>query len=81
MRIGMFTWESLYSMRVGGISPHVSELSEALAAEGHEIHLFTLAQKPIYQRKTILCIQKLDFKLSRIVYGYQFFRVHPPHNE
>jgi glycosyltransferase involved in cell wall biosynthesis len=26
---------------VGGISPHVSELSEALAAEGHEVHLFT----------------------------------------
>ena len=40
-RIGMFSWESLYSIRVGGISPHVSELSEALAAEGHEVHLFT----------------------------------------
>ena len=41
IRIGMFSWESLYSIRVGGISPHVSELSEALAAEGHEVHLFT----------------------------------------
>ena len=41
IRIGMFSWESLYSIRVGGIAPHVSELSEALAAEGHEIHLFT----------------------------------------
>jgi len=41
IRIGMFSWESLYFMRVGGISPHVSELSEALAAEGHEVHLFT----------------------------------------
>lgn len=41
LRIGMFTWESLYSIRVGGISPHVSELSDALAAEGHEVHLFT----------------------------------------
>ncbi len=40
-RIGMFSWESLYSIRIGGISPHVSELSEALAAEGHEVHLFT----------------------------------------
>jgi len=39
------------------------------------------AQKPIYQRKNILCIQKLDFKLSKVVYGYQFFRVHPPRNE
>ncbi|WP_292390422.1 glycogen/starch synthase, partial [Methanosarcina sp. UBA5] len=41
IRIGMFSWESLYSIRVGGISPHVSELSDALAAEGHEVHLFT----------------------------------------
>jgi glycosyltransferase involved in cell wall biosynthesis len=41
IRIGMFSWESLYSIRVGGISPHVSELSEALAAEGNEVHLFT----------------------------------------
>lgn len=41
IRIGMFSWESLYSIRVGGISPHVSELSEALADKGHEVHLFT----------------------------------------
>ncbi len=40
-RIGMFSWESLYSIRVGGISPHVSELSESLAIAGHEVHLFT----------------------------------------
>ena len=40
-RVGVFSWESLYSIRIGGISPHVSELSEALAAEGHEVHLFT----------------------------------------
>ena len=25
----------------GGIAPHVSELSEALAAKGHEVHIFT----------------------------------------
>lgn len=41
LRIGMFAWESLYSIRVGGISPHVSELSEALATKGQEVHLFT----------------------------------------
>jgi hypothetical protein len=33
IRIGIFSWESLYSIRVGGISPHVSELSEVLAAD------------------------------------------------
>ncbi|MCL7410853.1 MAG: glycosyltransferase family 4 protein [Methanosarcinaceae archaeon] len=41
LRIGMFAWESLYSIKVGGIAPHVSELSEALAAKGHEVHIFT----------------------------------------
>jgi glycosyltransferase involved in cell wall biosynthesis len=37
----MFSWESLYSIKVGGIAPHVSELSEALAKKGHEVHVFT----------------------------------------
>lgn len=41
MRIGMFSWESLYSVKVGGIAPHVSELSEALARRGHEVHVLT----------------------------------------
>jgi len=41
MRIGMFSWESLYSIKVGGVAPHVSELSEALAKRGHEVHVFT----------------------------------------
>ncbi|AAM05735.1 LPS biosynthesis related protein [Methanosarcina acetivorans C2A] len=41
IQIGMFSWESLHSIRIGGISPHVSELSEALAAKGHRVHLFT----------------------------------------
>lgn len=41
MRIGMLSWESLYSIKVGGISPHVSQLSEALASIGHEVHVFT----------------------------------------
>ncbi|HII02744.1 TPA: glycosyltransferase family 4 protein [Methanosarcinaceae archaeon] len=45
LRIGMFTWESLYSIRVGGIAPHVSELSEAIAEAGHEVHLFTRARE------------------------------------
>ncbi len=41
MRIGMLSWESMYSIRVGGVAPHVSELSEALAKRGHEVHIFT----------------------------------------
>lgn len=41
MRIGMLSWESLYSIKVGGVAPHVSELSEALSSIGHEVHVFT----------------------------------------
>ncbi len=37
----MFAWESLYSIKVGGMAPHVSELAEALAKRGHEVHVFT----------------------------------------
>jgi len=43
IRIAVFSWESLYSIRVGGVSCHVSELSNALASKGHEVHLFTRA--------------------------------------
>jgi len=41
MRIAMLSWESLYSISIGGVAAHVSELAEALAALGHELHVFT----------------------------------------
>nr|QNT35668.1 D-inositol-3-phosphate glycosyltransferase [uncultured Methanosarcinales archaeon] len=37
----MFSWESLHSVTVGGVSPHVTELAETLSAIGHEVHIFT----------------------------------------
>lgn len=40
LRIGIFAWESLHSVRVGGIAPHVTDLSEILAEE-NEVHIFT----------------------------------------
>jgi glycogen synthase len=43
LRIGMFAWESLHAVKVGGLAPHVTGLSEALAARGHEVHVFTRA--------------------------------------
>ncbi len=41
LRIAMFSWESLYSVKVGGLAPHITELSEALALIGHQVHIFT----------------------------------------
>ena len=33
LRIGMFAWASTYSDMVGGIAPHVTNLSEILAGK------------------------------------------------
>jgi len=41
MRIGLFSWEALHSIPVGGISVHVTELAAALQRRGHEVHVFT----------------------------------------
>src|SRR3990172_10615051 len=41
MKIAMLSWESLPSIRVGGIAPHVTELAAALHNRGHEVHVYT----------------------------------------
>jgi glycosyltransferase involved in cell wall biosynthesis len=41
MKIAMLSWETLHSIAVGGVAPHVTELSAALAARGHDVHIFT----------------------------------------
>ncbi len=41
MRIAILSWESLHSIAVGGVAAHTSELAEALAARGHQMHFFT----------------------------------------
>ena len=41
MRIALLSWESLHSIAVGGVAPHVTELAAALARIGNEVHLFT----------------------------------------
>ncbi len=41
MRIAMLSWESLYSIAVGGVAVVVTELAAALERKGHEVHVFT----------------------------------------
>ncbi len=41
MRIAILSWESLHSVAVGGIAPHVTELATALVKKGHHVHVFT----------------------------------------
>ena len=41
MRVGIFSWESLHSIRIGGLGVHATELAAGLERRGHEIHVFT----------------------------------------
>jgi glycosyltransferase involved in cell wall biosynthesis len=41
LKIAMFSWESLHSIKVGGLASVVSELSEAIVTQGHDVHIFT----------------------------------------
>jgi glycosyltransferase involved in cell wall biosynthesis len=41
MRIALFSWETLHSIAVGGVSVHVTELAAALQRRQHEVHVFT----------------------------------------
>jgi len=41
MHIAMLSWESMHSVALGGLAPHVTELSAGLSRLGHDIHVFT----------------------------------------
>jgi glycosyltransferase involved in cell wall biosynthesis len=41
LKIAMFSWESLHSIKVGGLASVVSELSDAIVKQGHDVHIFT----------------------------------------
>jgi glycosyltransferase involved in cell wall biosynthesis len=43
MRIALLSWESMHSIAVGGVAPHITELAAALDRIGHEVHVFTRA--------------------------------------
>lgn len=52
MRIALFSWESLHSIAVGGVSVHVTELAAALERRGNEVRVFTRPGhgQPTYER-------------------------------
>lgn len=41
LKIGMLSWESMHSIRVGGLAQAVTGMSEGLVKNGHEVHVFT----------------------------------------
>jgi len=41
MRVGVFSWESLHSINVGGLGVHTTELAAGLERRGNDVHVFT----------------------------------------
>jgi len=41
LRIALLTWESLHTIAVGGVAPHVTELAAGLERRGHEVHVYS----------------------------------------
>jgi len=41
VRVALFSWETLHSIAVGGVSVHVTELAAALQRRNHDVHVFT----------------------------------------
>ena len=41
--IAICAWESLHTIAVGGVAPHVTEIAAGLARRGNEVHLFVRA--------------------------------------
>jgi glycosyltransferase involved in cell wall biosynthesis len=66
VRIALFAWDSLDSIFVGGAGVHVSELARALAALGHEVHLFTrpAAGRESYERVDGIFLHRCGFDLE-----------------
>ena len=65
-RIAMFAWESLHTIAVGGVAPHVTELAAGLERRGHEVHVYVRAgegQAP-YERIHGVHVHRVTFDLS-----------------
>ncbi len=67
MRVGLFAWESLHSIPVGGVAAHVTELGAALERRGHEVHVFTRPgdqRQPLYERVDGVHYHRCPFAFS-----------------
>ncbi len=66
MRIGMFSWESLHSINLGGLGVHVTELAAGLERRGHEVHVFTrrAPHQPTYDRLDGVHYHRVDHALG-----------------
>src|SRR5262245_2837294 len=66
MRIALFSWETLHSISVGGVSVHVTELAAALERRQHEVPVFTRRghNQPEYDRVHAVHYHRCPFPLN-----------------
>lgn len=64
-KIAMFSWESLHSIAVGGVAPHLTELAAGLERRGHEVHVYvrTGANQAPYERIDGVHVHRISFQL------------------
>ena len=66
--ISMCAWESLHTIAIGGVAPHVTEISAALARRGHEVHLFVRAgydmSQPRYELIHAVHVHRVPIELN-----------------
>lgn len=65
-KIAMFAWESLHSIAVGGVAPHLTELAAGLERRGHEVHVYvrTGAHQASYEHIDGVHVHRIAFELS-----------------
>ena len=66
MRIALFSWETLHSIPIGGISVHVTELAAGLERRGHDVYVFTrrAADQSHYDCVDGVHYHRCDFELN-----------------
>lgn len=66
LKIAMFAWESLHSIAVGGVAPHLTELAAGLERRGHEVHVYvrTGVGQSSYQVIDGVHVHRISFELS-----------------
>lgn len=65
-RAALFAWESLHSVAVGGVAPHLTELAAGLERRGHEVHVYVRSgagQAP-YELIDGVHVHRVSFDLS-----------------
>lgn len=65
-KIAMFAWESLHSIAVGGVAPHLTELAAGMERRGHEVHVYVRSGEgqAAYEQIHGVHIHRVKFELS-----------------